>query len=82
MVRSEAAQIPATITQPTLMAARTEILQLHMGASVEEYLVQLINATRRPANYNSDTPKSTWDDYDKTLISPGGGVSNAMQKPL
>jgi MoxR-like ATPase len=58
LVRNEAAAIssvqPATITQATLMAARTEILQLHMAASVEEYIVQLINATRRPTNYSAD----------------------------
>ena len=27
---------------------------VHMAASVEEYIVQLINATRRPANYSAD----------------------------
>ena len=36
------------------MAARKEILELHMAESVEEYIVQLINATRRPANYSAD----------------------------
>lgn len=58
LVRNEAAAIPSvepvTITQATLMAARTEILQLHMAASVEEYVVQLINATRRPTHYSAD----------------------------
>jgi MoxR-like ATPase len=58
LVRNEAAFIPAatptTITQATLMAARVEILQLHMAASVEEYIVQLINATRRPAHYSNE----------------------------
>lgn len=58
LVRNEAAAIPsalpATITQATLLAARQEILELHMAASVEEYIVQLINATRRPAHYNAE----------------------------
>ena len=58
LVRNEAAHVPAaapaTISQASLMAARTEILQLHMADSVEEYLVHLINATRRPANYNAE----------------------------
>ena len=34
------------------MAARNEILDIHMAASVEEYIVQLINATRRPNIYS------------------------------
>ncbi len=56
LVRNEAASIPsvtpATISQATLMAARNEILDIHMAASVEEYIVQLINATRRPNIYS------------------------------
>lgn len=58
LVRNEAAAVPsatpATITQATLMAARKEILELHMAESVEEYIVQLINATRRSAHYSAD----------------------------
>jgi len=27
-------------------------------------------------------PRSTWDDYDKTLISPGGGVYSREQKSI
>ena len=58
LVRNEAAAVPsatpATISQATLMAARKEILELHMAESVEEYIVQLINATRRPAHYSAD----------------------------
>lgn len=58
LVRNEAADIPATapvrISQSTLLAARKEILEIHMANSVEEYLVQLINATRRPANYSAE----------------------------
>lgn len=56
LVRNEAASIPSvapvTISQSTLMAARNEILDIHMAASVEEYIVQLINATRRPNIYS------------------------------
>lgn len=56
LVRNEAASIPSvapsTISQATLMAARNEILDIHMAASVEEYIVQLINATRRPNIYS------------------------------
>jgi MoxR-like ATPase len=56
LARNEAAAIaptiPTEISQATLMAARQEILALHMAEAVEEYIVQLINATRRPAQYN------------------------------
>ncbi len=45
---------PTAISQETLMAARREVLDLHMADSVEEYLVQLINATRRPGLYSGE----------------------------
>jgi MoxR-like ATPase len=58
LVRNEALarqqQAPTAITQETLMAARREVLDLHMAESVEEYLVQLINATRRPGLYSGE----------------------------
>jgi MoxR-like ATPase len=58
LVRSEAAAIvpttPVSLSQATLFAARQEILGLHMADSVEEYIVQLINASRRPAQYSQD----------------------------
>jgi MoxR-like ATPase len=58
LARNEASHIavetPPVITQTTIMAARQEILNLHMAESVENYLVHLINATRRPAKYHKD----------------------------
>ena len=58
LARAEAAahssQPPAPISQETLFAARQEILALHMAEPVEEYIVQLINATRRPALYAAE----------------------------
>ncbi|MES2675120.1 MAG: MoxR family ATPase [Pseudomonadota bacterium] len=58
LVRNEAAAIaptaPVSLSQTTLFAARQEILGLHMADSVEEYIVQLINASRRPAQYSQD----------------------------
>lgn len=58
LARNEAAAIapalPSEISQATLMAARQEILAIHMAAPVEEYIVQLINATRRPGEYNKE----------------------------
>ncbi|WP_041523134.1 AAA family ATPase [Gilvimarinus agarilyticus] len=49
---ASAATPPTPITQETLLQARRDILGLHMADSVEEYIVQLINATRRPADYS------------------------------
>ncbi len=58
LVRNEAAAVtsppPASLSQATLFAARQEVLSLHMADSVEEYIVQLINASRRPLQYSQD----------------------------
>ena len=35
-----------------ILAARAEVLDVHMSEAVEEYLVQLIIATRHPERYN------------------------------
>ncbi|UTF61940.1 MoxR family ATPase [Gilvimarinus sp. DA14] len=48
----EAQSAPAPLSQETVMRARQEILKLHMSEAVEEYIVQLINATRRPGQYS------------------------------
>lgn len=40
------------LTQANVLAARQEVLALHMEASVEEYIVQLVNASRKPSLYN------------------------------
>lgn len=65
LARNEAAAIapalPSEISQATLMAARQEILAIHMAAPVEEYIVQLINATRRPDQYNKEL--ATYIEY-------------------
>lgn len=39
------------ISEQTLMEARREVLAVHMAEPVEEYIVQLILATRNPAQY-------------------------------
>lgn len=44
---------PAKVSQDTLRTARQEILGIHMAEPVEEYLVQLIEATRRPQKYHA-----------------------------
>lgn len=58
LVRDEASASATTvleqIPQEAIFAARKEVLALHMSTSVEEYLVQLIMATRQPALYNEE----------------------------
>lgn len=58
LARQEAAHTqsnpPAVITESSILAARQEVLGLHMAESVENYLVHLINASRRPAQYNKE----------------------------
>jgi MoxR-like ATPase len=49
------------LPQKTLFAARSEVLEVHMSESVEEYLVQLILATRNTQAYGGDL--ALWLDY-------------------
>ena len=41
------------MTQAQILEARQEVLAVHMEPVVEEYIVQLINATRHPSLYSS-----------------------------
>jgi len=45
---------PPALSQSAIFEARKAILSLHMDASVEEYIVQLIIATRQAEHYNED----------------------------
>ena len=65
IARSEAAHQaptpPPEVSQALLFEARQQVLQIHMAEPVEEYLVQLINASRRPADYDAELAQ--WLDY-------------------
>ena len=57
---------PQPVSEQTLLDARREIAQLHMADAVEEYLVQLILATRNPEKYateNQSSELASWLDY-------------------
>lgn len=43
----------ASISAGTIFSAREEIMQLHMSPPVQEYLVQLVLATRHPERYDA-----------------------------
>ena len=58
------------ISQQVIFAARKEILGLYMADAVEEYLVQLIMATRTPAKYDAELAE--WIAYG---ASPRGSIA-------
>ena len=51
---TEPAPTPAPVLQQTIFSARQQALALHTAPAVEEYIVQLIMASRQPGNYSSD----------------------------
>ena len=74
LVRNEAQnKVPAApnvVSQEDLFAARQEILTMHMAPAVEEYIIQLIMATRNPGAYGEDI--ASWLEYG---ASPRGTIS-------
>lgn len=74
LVRGEAMEqaphIGATMTQADIFAARQETLNLHLSDSVEQYIVQLVMATRHPEQYGEDL--ANWIDYG---ASPRGTIA-------
>lgn len=75
LARGEAMQNTVTrpetpLNQQTILNARQEVLTVHMEPSVEEYIVQLINASRYPAHYSEVLPG--WLDYG---ASPRGTIA-------
>jgi MoxR-like ATPase len=50
----QSVELPRVISESSILAARQEVLGLHMAESVENYLVHLINATRRPVQYHKE----------------------------
>ena len=74
LVRSEAKnntpEVPTQVAQEALFAARQEILEMHMAPEVEEYIIQLIMATRNPEVYGEDL--NSWLEYG---ASPRGTIA-------
>jgi len=65
LARNEAMHTPVEqiekISEETLMDARKEVLSVHMAEPVEEYIIQLILATRDPAQQGGQL--GNWLDY-------------------
>ena len=49
------------LSQETLFAARAQVLEIHMSSNVEEYLLQLVLATREPGRYSEELAR--WLEY-------------------
>lgn len=52
---------PTPISQAILMQARQEILALHLAEPVEQYIVELVLASRNPGSYSADL--DNWIEY-------------------
>ena len=52
---------PAKLVQRILFEARDEVLDLHLAENLEEYLLQIVLATRNPGRYGDDLAR--WVDY-------------------
>lgn len=57
----QAAKPGQEISQQTILSARKEVMQVHMADSVDEYLVQLVLATRNPSAYGTDI--ASWLEF-------------------
>jgi MoxR-like ATPase len=59
--KGEQSSVFESISQEDLLTARNEVLAVHMNEAVEEYLVQMILATRNTEAYGGDL--ANWLDF-------------------
>ena len=70
---AQAGQSPMPETKlsaASIFAARQEVLAIHLSERVEEYIIQLIMATRKPQGYGDDM--ASWLEYGS---SPRGTIA-------
>ena len=58
------------LSQESIFAARDEISKIHLSSTLEEYIIQLILATRNPSKYDEDLTK--WISFG---ASPRGTIA-------
>jgi len=58
---SQNSEQPERISQADIFAARKALLQIHMADDLEQYIVQLIMATRKPELYSAELAR--WLSY-------------------
>ncbi len=61
---------PESMSQAVLFSARQQVLNLHMDPSVEQYIVQLVIASRKPAAY--DEALASWIEFG---VSPRATIA-------
>ncbi len=61
---------PTLISQDAIFSARQEVLGLHMEEIIENYIVQIVMATRNPTSLDSEL--ASWLDYG---ASPRGTIA-------
>jgi MoxR-like ATPase len=65
LTRAEASEAsappPQPLSQGTVFTARQDVLGIHMSTPVEQYIVQLVIATRNPGAYSEQL--ATWIEY-------------------
>ncbi len=69
-LKQEPPKPAAILNQSDIFTARAEIVGMHMADSVEEYLIQLVMATRQPHAYSEDIAR--WIEYG---ASPRGTIA-------
>ncbi len=68
--RNDEMKQPQPVTQAELFKAREEVLQIHMADSIEDYIVNLTCATRKPDTIDMDLAR--WIEYG---VSPRGTIA-------
>ncbi|EJN32488.1 MoxR-like ATPase [Pseudomonas sp. GM84] len=66
----EGAAQPARLAQQVIFDARREVAQVHVAQAIDRYLIDLVNATRHPGDYDADLAR--WISIG---ASPRGGIS-------
>ncbi|MEK1941611.1 MAG: MoxR family ATPase [Pseudomonas sp.] len=61
---------PFTLEERVIFAARSEVAAIHVAPAIDTYLIDLINATRHPSDYDADLGR--WLSIG---ASPRGGIS-------
>ncbi|MDO6682947.1 MULTISPECIES: MoxR family ATPase [unclassified Oceanobacter] len=74
LARGEAMDNPTdalpALSQQDILSARQAVLSLHMSEAVEQYIVQLVMASRNPDRYNAEL--ANWIEYG---ASPRGTIA-------
>ncbi|MBO1113850.1 AAA family ATPase [Bordetella petrii] len=63
-------QAAVRLSQEALFACRAEVEGLHVAPAVDRYIVDLVNATRRPADYDNDLER-----WIQIGASPRGAIA-------